>query len=71
MVTSLDFKRLDDLMREIGDLRKELGGNSRNVELGGIWGNASVEEEEFEKAERFLFGRLTYCIRLDLLHLWH
>jgi len=55
MATSLALKRLDDLMDEIGSLKKNIDGSSENVELEGIWEDISVEEEDIEGAKDSLF----------------
>lgn len=55
MTASLALKRLDDLMDEIGSLKKNIDESSENVELGGIWEDISVDEEDFEEAKDSLF----------------
>lgn len=55
MTTSLALKRLDDLMDEIGSLKKNIDESSENVELGGIWEDISVDEEDIEEAKDSLF----------------
>lgn len=55
MTTSLALKRLDDLMDEIGSLKKNIDGSSENVKLGGIWGDISVDEGDIEEAKDSLF----------------
>lgn len=49
MTTSLALKRLDNLMDEIGSLKKNIDESSENVELGGIWEDISVDEEDIEE----------------------
>ena len=55
MATSMAMKRLDDLMDEIGNLKKDIGKESETVELGGIWSDVSVSNEEIEEAKSSLF----------------
>jgi len=55
MASSLALKRLDDLMDEIGNLKKNIDESSENVELRGIWRDISVEEKEIEEAKDSLF----------------
>ena len=54
MATSLALKRLDDLMDELGNLKRDIG-ESENVELRGTWSDISVSEEDIEEAESSLF----------------
>jgi hypothetical protein len=55
MATSLALKRLDDLMDEIGSLKKDIGEESETVELGGIWSDASVSKQDIEESKSSLF----------------
>lgn len=55
MTTSLALKRLDDLMDEIGSLKKNIDESSENVELGGIWEDISVDDADIEEAKDSLF----------------
>lgn len=55
MTVSFASKRIDDLMDELSELKRDIRADSDIVSMADLWKGAQVDEEVFEEAEKSVF----------------